>query len=131
MKARILLFLLWYTLFYWWLNISWVRPVTLLQYQRGLYWNLRDYLLWMVIALIPYLMLLKYYPNRKLRGILLIIISLTAIHYLRLNIVYAYRFPWVAYIMKNAHLFFSVPLFGFTFTLYGTDNTSNCGKKNY
>lgn len=112
MKVKLGLFLLGFSFFYAWMNISWVLPVTWLQYQRGLYWNIRDYLLWILPALLPYLILLKFYNRSKLLSLLLIITGIILSHFFRSRLVYGEVLYWQYYYSKNAHLIFSSSLFG-------------------
>lgn len=116
MSVKPLLFLLWYSLLYLGLNISWVMtPVTFLQYQRGIYWNIRDYFLWMLIAFIPYYGMVLYQRNRKTMTIILVIAGIIAVHILRMGLVYHFKLDITSYYLKNPHLVFPIPFFGFAF----------------
>ncbi|UYQ91460.1 histidine kinase [Chitinophaga horti] len=111
MKPRWSYFLLFYTLWYGWTNICWAPPVAWLYRQYSIWFNVREYLLWLGATALPYWLLVRYYRNRPILGTALALTAFAGMQLVRRHLVYGGGFPWEYYYAKGPHVILAMPLF--------------------
>ena len=127
MKIKLLWFSIGYFLFYLLVNFSFALPnefdgnsiaVLMRNSSYGYWWRLMDIALWFLFSLIPFFILARFYPEKKLYFFLLLVPGIPAACLIRFycaRLIANYPIPLNVYLFKNSYFLVCYNLYAIVF----------------
>lgn len=127
MKAKWVWFVAGYFLFYLLVNFSFALPnefdghsiaVLLRNSSRGSWWRLSDFLLWLMVAFVPYSILLLFYVRNKIICLVILLTGIITVGFIRFyfeRLIAGHPIPLDVYLFKNSYFLICFNLYGVVF----------------